>query len=213
MTSEINNQQSKINNPKPPRLLVVDDDEQIRRMLGRILAKEGYTFTPAADGGEARKCLQNQDFDLALCDVNMPGESGIELAGYIASRCRDTAVIMITVVDDRNVAEQAVEAGIYGYMIKPFNPNEVIINIRNALRRRDLEIANRDYRENLELMVEERTKQLRKAMEGIIRAMASHRPYRPALGIETALEEISHNAGKRYDPEPAKVCLAWVFVL
>ena len=172
VTSEINNQQSKINNPKPPRLLVVDDDEQIRRMLGRILAREGYTFTPAADGVEARKCLQNQDFDLALCDVNMPGESGIELAGYIASRCRDTAVVMITGIDDRNVAEQAVEAGIYGYMIKPFNPNEVIINIRNALRRRDLEIANRDYRENLELMVEERTKQLRKAMEGIIRAMA-----------------------------------------
>ena len=340
MTNEINNQQSEINNPKPLRLLVVDDDKQIRRMLNRMLARDGYAVTLASDGTQARKCLEKQAFDLVLCDVNMPGKFAIHLSRHIATRYADTAIIHITSVDNPNVADSAIEAGTYGYIIKPFNPNEVMINIRNALRRRNLEIANRNYRQNLEQMVEERTVRLRKSMEGIIRAMrltvesrdlytsghqqrvariatamaqemklsrkqrqgiylggmihdlgkisvpaellskptrlsdtefsliksharvsydilkeiefpwpiadmmhqhhermdgsgypqelsgeeilpearilciadvveamASHRPYRPALGIDTALEEISDNAGKRYDPDAANACL------
>ncbi|MBW2169560.1 MAG: response regulator, partial [Deltaproteobacteria bacterium] len=166
------NQQSPIANPKPPRLLVVDDDEQIRRMLDRMLARDGYAVTLAADGTQARKCLEKQAFDLVLCDVNMPGESGIDLSRHIATRYADTAIIHITGVDDPYVADSAIEAGTFGYIIKPFNPNEVMINIRNALRRRGLEIANRNYREALEQMVEERTVRLREAMEGIIRAMS-----------------------------------------
>lgn len=172
LQSTTGNQQPEIADPKPPRILVVDDDEQIRRLLGRMLAREGYAFTLAADGTEARKCLESQAFDLVLCDVNMPGESGIDLAGYIGSHYDNTALIMITGVDDPNVAQSAIDAGTYGYIIKPFNPNEVMINIRNVLRRRELEIANRKYRESLEQMVEERTVQLREAMEGIIRAMS-----------------------------------------
>lgn len=172
MRGKVNEMNKEISNPKMGGILVVDDDEQIRRMLGRMLAREGYAFTLVADGAEARKCLEKQAIDLVLCDVNMPEESGIELAGYIASNCRDTVVIMITGVDDPNVAGGAIEAGTYGYIIKPFNPNEVIINIRNALRRRELEIANRNYSESLEKMVEDRTASLRRAMEGIIQAMS-----------------------------------------
>ncbi len=153
-------------------ILIVDDEEQIRRMLNRMLTMHGYTCTLSADAAEARKCLDVQSFDLVLCDVNMPGESGIDLTRHIESGYEDTAVIMVTGVDDPQVAEGAVEAGVYGYIIKPFNINEVIINIRNSLRRRELEIANRRYRQDLEQMVEERTVSLRKAMEGIIRAMS-----------------------------------------
>jgi len=155
-----------------PHILVVDDEEQIRRMLSRMLARHGYTFTLAADVAEARKCLDEQAFDLALCDVSMPGESGIDLARHIRSEHEDTAVIMATGVDDPKVADGAIAAGTYGYIIKPLNLNEVIINIRNALRLQELEITNRGYRRNLEEMVEERTASLRKAMEGIIRAMS-----------------------------------------
>ena len=58
-------------------ILVVDDEEQVRRLLNRTLSGTEYTCTLAADGAEARKCLAKQPFDLALCDVNMPGESGL----------------------------------------------------------------------------------------------------------------------------------------
>ena len=154
-------------------ILVVDDEEQIRRLLGRTLSGTEYTCTLAADGAEARQCLDEQAFDLVLCDVMMPGESGIDVARHIAAAHGDTAVIMLTAVDDPKTADAAIDAGTYGYIIKPFNPNELIINIRNALRRRKLEIANRMYRQDLEKMVAERTSQLKVALDGIIHAIAS----------------------------------------
>ena len=153
-------------------ILVVDDEEQVRRLLNRTLSKVEYTCTLAADGAEARKCLDEQTFDLVLCDVKMPGESGISLTKHIAAAHGDTAVIMLTAVDDPKTADAAIEAGTYGYIIKPFNPNELIINIRNALRRRKLEIANRLYRQDLEKMVAERTSKLKEALDGIIHVIA-----------------------------------------
>jgi putative two-component system response regulator len=152
-------------------ILIVDDEEQIRRMMNRMLSREGYTCTLCADAAEARKCLETQAIDLVLCDVNMPGESGVSLAQYIHSAYEDTAVIMVTGVDDPLVADSAIEAGIYGYIVKPLDVNEVVINIRNSLRRRELEIANRTYRQELEGMVAERTASLGRAMEGFVRAM------------------------------------------
>ena len=152
-------------------ILIVDDEEQMRRLLNQTLSKHGYTCTLAANGMEARKCLDEQTFDLALCDVNMPGESGIDLARHIGAEYGDTAVIMVTAVDDSKTADAAIESGTYGYVLKPFNTNELIINIRNVLRRRKLEIANRMYRQDLEQMVEERTAKLKRALEGIIQAM------------------------------------------
>lgn len=154
------------------RILIVDDEEQIRRMLKRILERNGFACSLSADAAEARKYLARQSVDLVLCDVNMPGESGIELARYIESQYKDTAVIMVTGVDDPKVADGAISAGVFGYLIKPLDVNEVVINIHNALKRRDLEMASRSYRRDLEVLVEERTASLRKAMEGIIKAMS-----------------------------------------
>jgi len=127
LRSQVNEMKEEISNSKTGGILVVDDEEQILRMLGRILAREGYAFTLAADGVEARKCLEKQAFDLVLCDVNMPGESGIDLSRHIATRYADTAIIHITGVDDPNVVDSAIEAGIYGYIIKPFNHNSEIV--------------------------------------------------------------------------------------
>ena len=152
-------------------ILVVDDEEQIRRLLNRILSGVDYTCTLAADVSEARECLDRQSFDLVLCDVNMPGESGIDLARHIASDYADTAVIILTAMDDPKTVDAAIAAGTYGYIIKPFNPSELIINIRNALRRRKLEIVNRTYQQDLEQMVKERTVKLQGAFEGIIQAV------------------------------------------
>jgi putative two-component system response regulator len=151
-------------------ILIVDDEEQIRRLLERTLSRHGHACIQAANGVEARKCIAEQTFDLVLCDVNMPGESGIDLARHIGTTYSDTAIIMVTGVDDSQIADAAIAAGTYGYIIKPFNPNEVVINIRNAVRRRELEIANRKYRQNLEQEVKERTLSLQRALEGIIQA-------------------------------------------
>ncbi len=152
-------------------ILIVDDEEQMRRLLDRTLSTNGHACTLAANAAEARKCLGEQTFNLALCDVNMPGESGIDLARHIATEYGDTAVIIVTAVDDSKIADAAIQLGASGYVLKPFNLHELIINIRNVLRRRKLEIANRMYRQELEQRVEERTAKLKKALEGIIQAM------------------------------------------
>ena len=153
-------------------ILIVDDEEQMCRMLGRILTTHGYTCSFAANSIEARQHLAEKTFDLALCDVTMPGESGIDLARYITAHYDDTAIIMVTAVDDPKVADIAIESGTYGYILKPFDPNELIINIHNVLRRRKLEIVNRMYRQELEGIVEERTMGLKRALEGIIQTIA-----------------------------------------
>lgn len=165
-------------------ILIVDDERQIRNLLSRYLEMNGHRCTIASNAGEARRIIDNKTFELILCDVNMPGESGIDFIKHALGRYPDTAAVMVTALDDPAFAEAALEMGAYGYIIKPFKPNEILINVANALRRRKLEIQSRTHRKELERTVLERTKALRlalrnvrRSMEGIIHAMA--------LAIET----------------------------
>ena len=107
-------------------ILVVDDEESVRRLLSNILARGEYECTLAADAAEARKFIKDRNFNLILCDVTMPGESGIDFIQHVAAKYPDTAIMMMTAVDNPAVAETALKIGVYGYMIKPFNPNEVL---------------------------------------------------------------------------------------
>lgn len=154
------------------RILIVDDEEIVQRLLFRTITSYGNECTITGGSKEARNALAVQTFELMLCDVNMPGETGIELARFVGSEYPDIAVIMVTGVDDPGIASATIDAGAYGYMIKPFNPNELIINIQNALRRRKLEIDHRTHRRTLEKMVADRTLKLNQALEGIIHAMS-----------------------------------------
>jgi len=182
-----------------PQILVVDDEEPIRRLLKRMLERNNFRCVLAASASETRNRLKDQNFELILCDVNMPGESGISLIRNVMTEYPDTAAIMVSGVDDPQIADAAIKAGAYGYIIKPFKPNEVIINIRNALRRRDLEIAHRRYRQDLEQMVADRTNQLQKAMEGIIHAMSltveSRDPY--TAGHQRRVSDLAHAISKK----------------
>ena len=139
------------------RILIVDDEEPIRKLLKQILEARGYTCILAASAAEAREWLKQGTCELVLCDILMPGELGLDFIRDALVEYPDTAAVMVTAIDDPPTAEAALEMGAYGYITKPIERNEVIINVANALRRRELEITNRAYRENLELMVAERT--------------------------------------------------------
>ena len=160
---------------KKVRLLIVDDTEEARVFLRSLLEMNGYICAPAANAAEARELLQQQAFELALCDVNMPGESGLSLVRHILAKHPDTATIMVSAMDDTGIANVALEQGTYGYVIKPFEPNEILINIANALRRRKLEQENRANREKLEQAVLARTAELR---ETIVRLEQTERTLR-----------------------------------
>lgn len=153
-----------------PHILIVDDEPPIRTMLARLLEGHGYACTLAADAAEARACLKATRFALILCDVNMPGESGLELVTHVLAEYQDTAAVMVTGLDNPQLATTALELGAYGYIIKPFEANEVLINVVNALRRRRLEIETRAHREQLEQTVLARTAELRRTVERLERA-------------------------------------------
>jgi putative two-component system response regulator len=152
------------------KILVVDDEEPIRRLLAYLLESHGYSVDSAADAREARHKLEEQPFALMLCDVNMPGESGMDLVRSILSSHKDTAAIMVTGLDSSILANAALDVGAFGYIVKPFETNEVLIDVANALRRRRLEVENRLHRENLEDIVRTRTVALQQALDWLERS-------------------------------------------
>src|SRR5437899_1714535 len=131
-------------------VLVVDDDPRIRDLLTRMLESTGYAAEAAEDAADARRRLRERTFAAILIDVRMPGESGLDLLKYVSTECVDTAAVMVTAIDDPRLVEMAFETGAYGYVVKPFRMSELLINISNALHRRQLEIRNRGYIQEVE---------------------------------------------------------------
>ena len=153
-------------------MLVVDDEPQVQQVIKRILERHGFQCELAASAEEARGWLEagKHRFQLMLCDVNMPGESGLELLRDALVTHPEVAALMVTGADDPSLAESAIQLGAFGYLTKPFRPNELLINIVNALHRRRLELENRAHREMLENAVEARTAALSDAVSRLQRS-------------------------------------------
>ncbi|HEX9776223.1 MAG TPA: HD domain-containing phosphohydrolase [Actinomycetota bacterium] len=149
------------------RTLIVDDEAAIRGTLTRLFERHGYTCTGAKDAAEARACLARDAFELMLCDVHMPGGSGLDLVREVTGAYPDLAVVMVTAVDDPVLASVAVEAGVYGYIVKPFTRNEVLINAANALHRARIEAESRSQRADLARTLRERTEDLWRSFRSI----------------------------------------------
>jgi putative two-component system response regulator len=136
----------------------------MRRVIRRMVSATGHPVETAAGATEAREWLAAASFSLVICDVQMPGESGSDLARWIRATQPDVAIVMATGTNDAELADETLAFGAYGFLVKPFKRNEVAINIANALRRRRLEIENREHRQLLEERVDERTAALRDAV-------------------------------------------------
>jgi two-component system KDP operon response regulator KdpE len=116
------------------RILVVDDDPQIRRVMRVTLTGQGYEVDDAKSGEAALDTLRDQRFDLVLLDMNMPGIGGIETCRAIRGQS-EIAIIMLTVSDSEADKVDALDAGADDYVTKPYNPPELLARIRAALRR------------------------------------------------------------------------------
>ena len=126
------------------RILIVDDEPFIGQILQRYLTPDGYICRVALTGNEALKELKSTEIDLVLADIIMPGMSGIDLLTVIRSQHPDVAVLMVTGVDDRDTAVLAIEIGAYGYIIKPFERNEILMHVAHAIERRRLTLLARE---------------------------------------------------------------------
>jgi two-component system phosphate regulon response regulator OmpR len=117
-----------------PHLLVVDDDRRIRDLLFRFLVAEGYRVTTAQTAEEARAKLSGLRFDLLILDVTMPGETGFDLARAIRSEST-VPILMLTARDEAENRIKGLELGADDYLVKPFEPRELLLRIANILKR------------------------------------------------------------------------------
>jgi two-component system KDP operon response regulator KdpE len=116
------------------KILVVDDDPQIRRVMRVTLTGRGYEVDDAKSGEAALEKIREQRFDLVLLDMNMPGIGGLEACRAIRSQS-EIAIVMLTVRDSETDKVEALDAGADDYVTKPYNPPELLARIRAALRR------------------------------------------------------------------------------
>jgi DNA-binding NtrC family response regulator len=128
------------------QLLVVDDEPAIRQVVSAHLRKAGYTVDQASDGETAMERLARGDVDIALCDIKLPGLSGIELLRQARSVNVDTAFIMMTAFASVDTAIEAIKAGAADYMIKPLNNDELLHRLTKVGDLRGLRAENRVLR-------------------------------------------------------------------
>jgi len=117
-----------------PHILVVDDDREIRDLLGRFLERHALRVTTARDGREARRAWMNAHFQLVVLDLMLPGESGLDLARWLRSQ-GNVPIVMLTAMGEETDRIIGLELGADDYVPKPFNPRELLARIRAVLRR------------------------------------------------------------------------------
>lgn len=161
-----------LDSPSAAPILVVEDDEQVARFLHDLLEGQGYACILAGNASQADRLLDQHDSELVLCDISLPGASGLDLTRHVVGAHPNTAVVMVSALDDPRIAADALALGAYGYIIKPFTPNELLIGVANALRRRSLEIESRARAEELEQLVQLRTAALNRSHLETIRRLA-----------------------------------------
>jgi two-component system response regulator ResD len=116
------------------RILVVDDEERIRRLLRMYLEKEGFAIEEAEDGETALSKALKEDYDLILLDIMLPGIDGTEVCSRLR-QSKATPVIMLTAKGEEANRVQGFEVGADDYVVKPFSPREVIYRVKAVLRR------------------------------------------------------------------------------
>jgi two-component system NtrC family response regulator len=134
---------------KKKRLLLVDDDQSLRRVLQVQLEQDGYAVTSAASAVETLSLLAVRPYDLVIADLKMPGMSGLELLKTIRSKHPETIVVILTAFGTVETAVEAMKAGAYHYLTKPVHPEELALTLDRALEHLQLMEEVRSLRASL----------------------------------------------------------------
>ena len=126
----------------PKRLLIVDDEENMRHMLSSLLAKAGYRVDTASDGADALEMVDQTLYDFILCDLKMPNMNGMEFFETARDKLWATTVIMMSAYGSLDTAVEAMKKGAYDFISKPFKPDEVLLTLKKAEERESLKREN-----------------------------------------------------------------------
>jgi len=139
------NKSKKINmntTPSQKRLLIIDDEENMRHMLTALLKKFGYLTETASDGSQGLEMLEKASYDFILCDMKMPKTGGMDFLKAAKDRLKTTTVIMMSAYGSIDTAIEAMKLGAYDYISKPFKTDEVYLALKKAEERENLRKEN-----------------------------------------------------------------------
>ena len=149
------------------RILVVDDEESIRLVLGKFLRSCGYEVTTAENGPTALATLGRERFTLMVCDVRMPAMSGIEVVTKASQMDGDMAIMMLTAVNDAPTATDALSHGAMDYLMKPIELDDLQTAVERAFHKRELAIEQRNVERLIREEVALRTKELEQEKQAL----------------------------------------------
>ncbi len=161
-------------------ILVVDDDQRLRDLLGRFLTESGFVVMTASDAADARRKLSSITVDLIILDRMMPGESGLDFAADLQPS--GVPILMLTAMGEAEDRIAGLEKGVDDYLVKPFEPRELLLRVNNILKRAPQpDIGSREVRmgdkvfdlERSELLVEGEPVRLTDAEAALLSALAS----------------------------------------
>jgi two-component system phosphate regulon response regulator OmpR len=174
--------------PEGEKILVVDDDVRLRRLLERFLAEQGYRVRAVEDAEQMDRLLAREVFNLVVLDLMLPGESGLQACQRLRGQNNQVPIIMLTAQGDEASRIQGLELGADDYLAKPFNPRELLARIKAVLRRQvpvvpgapgseDEEVSFGDYHLNLgtrELRKEGEVHMLTTGEFAVLKALVEH---------------------------------------
>jgi putative two-component system response regulator len=152
------------------RILIVDDEELICRLLAQRLSSEGFSCVTANNGREALSHFYKNTFSLIISDIKMPEMDGIELLKRVRDLNPKMMVIMVTAYPEIDMAVEAMRLGAYDFIIKPADLDLILLSVKKALEKKRLEDEVEAYHINLEKLVEERTANLQQAFRVLKKA-------------------------------------------
>jgi two-component system response regulator AtoC len=124
------------------RILIIEDEANMRHMLEVLLRRSGYEVKTTADGQEALEAIEGEAFRFILCDIKMPRMDGMAFLESAADRLRDSTVIMMSAYGTMDTAIEAMKLGAYDYISKPFKTDEVLLALKKAEERERLKEEN-----------------------------------------------------------------------
>jgi putative two-component system response regulator len=156
---------------KNETILIVDDEEPIRRMLKKMLSKQGYACLEADCASQALQQLGQNAVALAVLDIMMPHKSGLELLPEIKNQHPDTAVVMATALIEPNIIIECMKGGAQDYIVKPYELGKVLRSLEIVLHKRQLALTLKQFQENLKGKVEEQQTEIRRLFLGSIESL------------------------------------------